>query len=313
MIEMTRTPEERFFGLPGFPYAPHYVEINGGRLHYVDEGEGETILCLHGEPTWSYLYRKMIPPLKQNYRIIAPDFFGFGRSDKFTRVKDYSFYMHYRTLIRFMEKLELKDVTLVVQDWGGLIGLSVLGKYPELFKRVVIMNTSLPTGKRSLSLPFKLWRVFARYWPTFPISNIIKWGTYRSIKDLPLRGYQAPFHDKSSTAGARAWPMLVPSHPKAEGVNQIKRAREVLSKWQKPALVLFSDSDPVTKGADRWFKENIPTAKNEPEIVIERAGHFLQEDKGKEIAEHIHDFIQRSHGVFPPEKEDLEAKKRTAL
>ncbi|MBL4587603.1 MAG: alpha/beta fold hydrolase [Flavobacteriales bacterium] len=298
---MTRTPEGRFFGLPGFPYTPNYMEINGGRLHYVDEGKGEIILCLHGEPTWSYLYRKMIAPLKHDYRVIAPDFFGFGRSDKFTRIKDYSFYMHYRTLIKFIEKLELKDITLVVQDWGGLIGLSVLGKHPELFKRVVIMNTSLPIGNRPMPFTFKLWQLFARYWPSLPISKIIKWGTYRNPKHLALSGYEAPFHDNQSKAGARAWPMLIPTHPKAEGVRQIKRAREVLSKWDKPAFVLWSDSDPIMKGADRWFRENIPTANNEPEIIIEHAGHFLQEDKGKLIAEHIHDFIQRSHGIFPPE------------
>ncbi len=178
MIEMVRTQEGRFFGLPGFPYTPNYVEINGGRMHYVDEGKGEVILCLHGGPTWGYAYRKMISPLKMNYRVIVPDFFGFGRSDKFTRVKDYSFYMHYRTLIKFINKTELKNITLVVHDWGGLIGLSVLGKHPELFKRVVIMNTSLPIGTRSLPLSFKLWRAFAWVWPSLPIRRIIKWGTY---------------------------------------------------------------------------------------------------------------------------------------
>ena len=294
MIEMMRTPDERFYGLPGYPYDPHYVEINGGRFHYVDEGKGEIILCLHGEPTWSYLYRKMIAPLKKDYRVIAPDFFGFGRSDKFTRTKDYSFYMHYRTLIKFIEKTDLKDITLVVQDWGGLIGLSVLGKHPELFKRVVIMNTSLPLGNRSMPLSFQLWRAFSRFWPVFPTKNIIKWGTYRSPQIQALAGYEAPFPDEKYKAGARAWPSLVPTNPKDDGVRQMKRAREVLSKWDKPALVMFSDSDPITKGADRWFRENIPTVKDEPEIIIERAGHFLQEDKGKLLAEHIHDFIQRS-------------------
>lgn len=294
MIEMLRTPDERFYGLPGYPYDPNYVEINGGRLHYIDEGTGEVILCLHGEPTWSYVYRKMIPILKKNYRVIAPDFFGFGRSDKFTRQKDYSFYMHYRTLIKFLEKTELKDITLVVQDWGGLIGLSVLGKRPELFKRVVIMNTSLPVGNKRMPLSFTLWRLFAKYSPKFPIKNIIKWGTYRSPQLQVLAGYEAPFPTDQYKAGARAWPGLVPTNPKDDGVRQMKRAREVLSKWDKPAIVMFSDSDPITRNADRWFKENIPTAKDEPEIIIEHAGHFLQEDKGNVIAEHIHDFILRS-------------------
>ncbi|MCF8276922.1 MAG: alpha/beta fold hydrolase [Flavobacteriales bacterium] len=295
MIEMLRTPDERFYGLPDFPYDAHYVEINGGRMHYVDEGKGEIILCLHGEPTWSYLYRKMIAPLKKDYRVIAPDFFGFGRSDKFTRQKDYSFYMHYRSLIKFIEKTGLKDITLVVQDWGGLIGLSVLGKHPELFKRVVIMNTSLPLGNKRMPLPFRLWRTFSKYWPTFPIKNIIKYGTYRSIQAQVISGYEAPFPDSKYKAGARAWPSLVPSNPKDDGVRQMKRAREVLSQWQKPALVLFSDHDPILKGADKWFRENIPSVQNEPEIIVERAGHFLQEDQGKVIAEHIHEFILRSN------------------
>jgi haloalkane dehalogenase len=294
MIEMMRTPDERFYGLPGYPYNPHYMEINGGRFHYLDEGEGEVILCLHGEPTWSYLYRKMIPILKKNYRVIAPDFFGFGRSDKFTRIKDYSFYMHYRTLIKFIERAELKDITLVVHDWGGLIGLSVLGKHPELFKRVVIMNTSLPLGHRSMPISFKLWRAFSRFWPTFPVKNVIKWGTYKTPQLQALGGYEAPYPDEKYKAGARAWPSLVPTNPKDDGVRQMKRAREVLKSWTKPALVMFSENDPITKGADRWFKENIPSAKNEPETIIERAGHFLQEDQGPKIAEHIHDFILRS-------------------
>jgi haloalkane dehalogenase len=309
MIEMMRTPDERFYGLPGYPYEPNYVEINGGRFHYVDEGEGEIILCLHGEPTWSYLYRKMIQPLKKDYRVIAPDFFGFGRSDKFTRTKDYSFYLHYRTLIKFIERTQLKDITLVCQDWGGLIGLSVLGKHPELFKRVVIMNTSLPTGQKGLPFVFKLWRAFSKYWPTLPIRNIIKWGTYKTPQDPVLRGYEAPFPDEKYKAGARAWPSLVPSNPHDDGVKQLRRAKEVLKTWDKPALVMFSEDDPITKPAERWFLENIPTVKDEPEIIIERAGHFLQEDQGKKLAEHIHDFILRSHArergeeiVLDPEK-----------
>jgi haloalkane dehalogenase len=294
MIEMLRTPDERFYGLVDFPFEPHYVEVNGGRMHYVDEGKGEVILCLHGEPTWSFLYRKMISPLKANYRVIAPDFFGFGRSDKFTRTKDYSFHMHYLTLIKFIEKLELKDITLVVQDWGGLIGLSVLGKHPELFKRVVIMNTSLPIGNRPMPLAFKLWRAFATFWPTFPVAKVMKLGSHRKLKPATLQGYLAPFPTEKYKAGARVWPRLVPSKSTDKGVSQMKRAREVLSNWHKPALIMFSDKDPITRGAERWFLDNIPSVKHEPLVVIHKAGHFLQEDKGAEIAEHIHAFIVRS-------------------
>ena len=294
MIELLRTPDERFYGLPGYPYDPNYMEINGGRFHYLDEGEGEVILCLHGHPTWSYAYRKMVPILKKNYRVVAPDFFGFGRSDKFTRHKDYSFYLHYRSLIHFLEKTELKDITLVVQDWGGLIGLSVLGKHPELFKRVVFMNTSLPIGEEWTSIKFRLWRAFVRFWPKFPIRNVIKWGTYRTPQAQALGGYEAPYPDEKYKAGLRIMPSLVPTSTSDQGVRQLKRARKVLSTWDKPAIVMFSEHDHVNKGAEQWFRENVPTVNNEPEIIIERAGHFLQEDQGKKIAEHIHEFIQRS-------------------
>ena len=263
-------------------------------MHYIDEGEGEVILCLHGEPSWSYLYRKMIPLLSKHYRVVAPDFFGFGRSDKFTKQKDYSFNMHYTTLIRFIEKTNLRDITLVVQDWGGLIGLSVLGKHPDLFKRVVIMNTSLPVGNRPMPMPFKLWRFFSKFSPVFPIGRILQRGTYKHLDQTVIDAYDAPFPDRRYKAGARVWPSLVPMKSTDQGVRQMKRAREVLKTWHKPAFVLFSANDPITKGADRWFKQNIPTAKDEPEIIVERAGHFLQEDQGKKIAEHIHEFIQRS-------------------
>jgi len=295
MIEMLRTPDSRFYGLPEYPFNPHYVEINGGRLHYVDEGAGEVILCLHGEPTWSYLYRKMIFPLKKNYRVIAPDFFGFGRSDKFTRQKDYSFNMHYLTLTKFIEKTELKDITLVVHDWGGLIGLSVLGKHPELFKRVVIMNTSLPIGNQPMPLAFKIWKTFSRFWPKFPVEKVMNMGCHKEIKKDVLHGYRAPFPSEKYLAGARAWPQLVPTGTNDPGVKQMTGARDVLKNWTKPALVMFSDKDPITRGAEKWFLNNIPSIEHEPFIVIHRAGHFLQEDKGKLIAEHIHEFILRSN------------------
>lgn len=306
MIEMLRTPDDRFFGLPDYAFEPNYVEVEGGRMHYVDEGEGEVILCLHGEPSWSFLYRKMIHPLKKNYRVVAPDFFGFGRSDKFTKTKDYSFNMHYATLLKFLERTDLKDITLVVQDWGGLIGLSVLGKRPELFKRVVIMNTSLPVGNRPMPFSFKIWQLFSRVWPTFPVSKIMKLGSFKNLDNRTLQGYNAPFPDKKYKVGARVWPSLVPTRPNDKGVRQMKRAREVLSNWHKPALVMFSNQDPITKGAEKWFLKNIPSIKHEPFIRIEGAGHFLQEDKGKLLAEHIHAFILRSNEREKQERASLE-------
>lgn len=294
MIEMLRTPDERFYGLPGYPYDPHYVEINGGRFHYLDEGEGEVILCLHGHPTWSYTYRKLVAHLKKDYRVIAPDFFGFGRSDKFTRLKDYSFYLHYRSLIRFIEKTEIKNITLVVQGWGGLIGLSVLGKHPELFKRVVLMNTTIPIGNEHTSLKFRIWRLFARLYPKFPLRNVIKWGTYRSPQLQVLDGYETPFMDEKYKAGLKITPSLIPTGSSDDGTRQLKRARKVLSTWDKPAIIISSSND-VNRDASKWFFDNVPTVKNEPEIIIERAGHFLTEDRGTEVAEHIHDFIVRSN------------------
>lgn len=293
---MIRTPDHHFDGLPAFPYPPNYITINGGRFHYLDEGpkNGEVILCLHGEPSWCYLYRKFMPVLRKKYRIIAPDFFGFGRSDKYTKKDDYSYRLHYKSIIHLIEQLELKDITIVVQDWGGLIGLGVVGKYPEWFKRLVIMNTYLPIGDRPMPRAFKIWSWFSQYWPTLPIKKIMKWGTHQKMDKMVANAYSAPFPKEKYKAGARAFPKLVPITKKDGGVYEMKRARKVLSEWDKPALVMFSDRDPIMKGGDRFFRKLIPTTANEPEITIRRAGHFLQEDKGGDIAQHILEFLERN-------------------
>jgi haloalkane dehalogenase len=293
---MIRTPDHHFDGLPAFPYPPNYVHVNGARMHYLDEGKknGEVILCLHGEPTWSYLYRKFMPILRKKHRVIALDFFGFGKSDKYMDKNSYSYRLHYKSLTHFIEALQLKDITLVVQDWGGLIGLGVVGKYPELFKRLVILNTSLPTGNQSMPLPFKLWQIFSQYWPTLPIGRILQWGTHKKMEKEVVDAYKAPFPKERYKAGARMFPKLVPKSSKSGGVHEMKRARNVLSKWDKPALVMFSDRDPFMKGGDKFFRKLIPTAKDQPEIIIRRAGHFLQEEKGEDIAQHIADFMERS-------------------
>lgn len=293
-IKVLRTPDDRFIGLPSFGFKPHYAEVRGTRVHYVDEGSGETVLLLHGEPTWGFMFRKVVHELRKHHRVVALDFVGFGRSDKFPKVKDYSFHMHLRTLERFIEHLDLKDITLVVHDWGGLIGLSALGRQPNLFKRVVILNTALPTGETQPSVVFRLWRWFVRWSPWIKASTVVAWGCRKSPDQAVRSAYDAPYPSREYLAGVRAWPLLMPTKPTDAGVAEMQKAHEVLKNWRKPAFVLFSDGDPIFPGAGKNFRELIPTAKDQPETIIRKAGHFLLEDRGEEVAQHISAFIQRS-------------------
>ncbi len=300
-MPIIRTPDERFTDLPDFAYDPRYVEIDELRVHYVDvgqpdKGRSDVILCLHGEPTWSFLHRKMIPPLSADHRVVAMDFVGFGRSDKLTEREEYSFQMHYDTLAGFVRALGLEAITLVVQDWGGLLGLTLAAKMPERIARLVIMNTGLPTGDGPIGDAFLQWRRFVEMTSDLPIGRIIRMGLVHGDEVPPevIAAYEAPFPDFTYKSGAAAWPLLVPIHPNDPGAAEMRQARTALSQWKKPALVMFSDGDPITRGGDRFFRALIPSAKDQPEIVIKDAGHFLQEEKGEEIAQHILDFIARA-------------------
>ncbi len=289
-----RTPDERFANLPDFPYEPHYVELSGGlRMHYVDEGQGDPILCLHGEPSWSYLYRKMIPTLSKHGRVIAADLIGFGRSDKPVGKDAYTYALHHDALAEFIKKLDLKRITLVCQDWGGLLGLPIATEMPERFARLVIMNTGLPVSGKPLGPGFMAWRNFAEKSQDMDIGRIIDGATVSKLTPEVEAAYNAPFPDLRFKGGAMKFPLLVPISEDAEALPHMRNAAAALKSWHKPALIMFSDKDPVTVGGDKYFRELIPSAKAEPEITIHDAGHFLQEDKGEEIAEHIAAFIQR--------------------
>jgi haloalkane dehalogenase len=294
VLNLLRTPDERFIGMVNYGFRSNYITVGGARIHYIDEGQGDTVLMLHGEPTWSFMYRSQIWGLRKNYRMVAPDMVGFGKSDKFAHRRNYSFKLHERTVLRFIEKLELKDITLVVHDWGGLIGLALVGQRPDLFKRLVIMNTALPTGEQSLGLKFRLWQSFVRWWPWFKVSSVVNMGCRKSLTKEVRMAYDAPFPEKRHKAGARAWPLLVPTDPDDHGARALKAAKAVLSTWDRPTLVLFSDGDKFFRDQGKNFRELIPGAALWPETVIKRAGHLLTEDRPDEVTNAIRSFLEKT-------------------
>lgn len=295
-METLRTPEERFANLPGYPFRPHYVDVGGLRVHYVDEGprDAAPVLLLHGEPSWSYLYRKMIPVLTAaGHRAIAPDLVGFGRSDKPVQRADYTYQHHVDWVRAVVEQLDLRRLTLVCQDWGGLIGLRLAAEHAERFARVVAANTFLPTGDTPPGDAFTAWCKFSQEAPEFPVGRIVQGGCVTALPDDVVAAYEAPFPDERYKAGARQFPILVPATPDDPAAPANRQAWEVLRRWQKPFLTAFSDSDPITSGADRRLQEAIPGTRGQPHTTIVGGGHFLQEDKGAELAQVVVDFIAR--------------------
>ena len=286
--EVFRTPDERFQNLPGYDFAPNYVEVDGLRLHYVDEGPstGRPIVCFHGEPSWAYLYRKMVGPfVEAGHRVIAPDYAGFGRSDKPTDRGWYTYDRHSELMTRVLGSLDVRDAIVVVQDWGGAIGLRWAVENADRVAALSISNTGLFTGR--VSKGFLAWRAFAEKNPDLPVGFVIQSATATEVPDDVIAAYDAPFPNAESKAGAAQFPLLVPTSDDAAGADVMRAVADQLSRWQKPALVAFSDQDqifPYPK-AGHVFCDLIPTAGEQ--VRIEGASHFLQEDRGERLAEEI--------------------------
>jgi haloalkane dehalogenase len=286
-MECLRTPDERFEQLPDFDFAPHYVDVGGLRMHYLDEGprDGPVVLLLHGEPTWCYLYRKMLPLFAAaGCRVLAPDLIGFGRSDKPVAVSDYSYQRHLDWLSDWLHQVDPRQVTLFGQDWGSLLGLRLVAAEPSRFARVFIGNGGLPTGDRKMPAAFALWRAFALHSPVFPVGRIV-WAAATSRPGPAVRAaYNAPFPDKRYQAGARAFPALVPSRPDDPASEPNRAAWAELSRFDKPFHTTFSDGDPITRGMDKSLRRKVPGASDVAHTTIRGAGHFLQEDQGEAVA-----------------------------
>jgi haloalkane dehalogenase len=289
-MRVLRTPDNRFENLPGYPFAPHYLDVEPGlRMHYLDEGppDGRTVLLLHGEPSWSYLYRKMIPVLTAaGIRAVAPDLIGFGKSDKPASPDDYSYVRHVGWVAKLLEKLNLRQLTLFCQDWGSLIGLRLVPEHPDRFARVVVANGFLPAGQTQAALAFRVWRAFARYSPVFPIGRIVAQGCVSKLTPAERAAYDAPFPSAEFKVGARVFPELVPTEADDPAMPANRAAWEALGKWQKPFLALFGKDDPILGKADGRLIRHVPGAAGQPHERI-WGGHFVQEDRGDYLAEAV--------------------------
>lgn len=295
-----RTPDARFDTLEDYAFDPHYVSIDGGdlgplRLHYVNTGprDGQIVIMMHGEPSWSYLYRHMIKAVASaGYRVLAPDLIGFGRSNKPAAQSDYSYSGHVAWMSDWLTQIDARDAVLFCQDWGGLIGLRLVAAFPERFAGVIAANTSLPIGKGTLPKAFTDWQAFSRNAPKFPVGSIIQGATVSTLSDAVVDAYDAPFPDERYKAGARIFPSLVPTTPDMDGAADNVKAWNVLSKFDKPFLTCFSDQDPVTGGQDKPFQDRVPGAKGQPHTTVKGGGHFLQEDVSDALSDIIITFMR---------------------
>ncbi len=301
-MQRARTPDERFEDLPDFAFPANYVDVvdpSGGealRMAYVDEGprDGDIVLLLHGEPSWSYLYRFMIPGLVGvGHRVVAPDLIGFGRSDKPSDREEYTFARHVEWVRELLfDHLDLREVTLFGQDWGSLIGLRLVAEHPDRFARVAIGNGGLPTGEERMSEAFKSWQDFSQSTPELHVGNIVSGGCTQRLSADVVAAYDAPFPDESYKEGARQFPKLVPTSPEDPAHDANVAAWAVLATWDKPFLCCFSDGDAITKGGERKFLATVPGTKGQAHTTIEGGGHFLQEEKGPELASVLNAFIE---------------------
>ncbi|MEM8768302.1 MAG: haloalkane dehalogenase [Pseudomonadota bacterium] len=332
-MEFLRTDDARFAELPGYPFAPHYADIADGeggtlRMHYLDEGAGELVLCLHGQPSWSYLYRKMIPLLVDaGYRVVAPDLVGFGRSDKPSKRENYTYANHVGWLTRLLEALDLTDITMFCQDWGGLIGLRTAAENPDRFARIVTANTGLPDaqgvpdekvaeisdamrayyeslpvhenamamglamGGDDSGMGFLHWVKFCAESAGFAPEDVLQFSCGGALSEAEVAAYAAPFPDESYKQGGRQFPSLVPIIPDNPAIPANRAAWAVFEQWDKPFLTAFSDSDPVTAGGHVRFQETVPGAQGQAHVTIEGAGHFLQEQAPELLVETLAAFM----------------------
>ena len=294
-MRILRTDEARFEGLPDYPFLPNYQEVESGlRMHFVDEGpaNGTPVIMLHGEPTWSYLYRHMIPVVAAaGHRVLAPDLIGFGKSDKPVALSDYSYDNHLRWLSHWLEALDIRDATLVCQNWGSLLGLRLAADNPDRFNRIIVGNGMLPTGDTRVSTTFKVWKAFASHSPWFPVSKIVQLGTERTLTKPELAAYEAPFPRDEYKGGARAFPALIPTSHTDASSAATREAWRKLEKWRKPFITCFSSGDPITRGVDRQMQRRIPGAHGQPHMTLP-GGHFLQEDSPNSFARMIIDALK---------------------